>query len=70
MDFPKKVQDKVKDLLLKKGNSIVDEDVHDLAEEMKVNVHELEAYIYKLAYKQLANEALAMLTFGEFASKG
>jgi len=43
-------------LLRSKGKNIKDDDIHNFAEEKGYNVHELEAYIYKIAGKKINTE--------------
>lgn len=53
MTLTKDQEEKLKKLLLDRGDKITDAEIHAFADEVKVNIHELEAYIYKIAAKHL-----------------
>lgn len=57
-EIPKEAKDKVIEFLKdKKGKVLTDVEVHALADELKVNVHDMETFIYGFATKHLAESA-------------
>lgn len=60
-EISQEAKDKVlKFLKDKKGKSLTDAEVHALADELKVNVHDMESYIYGFATKHLAESAASV----------